>query len=210
MSETKIKRVKLLNGDIYDIGVNSSNVTYDGSQVDIQGKDLTDALETIIDMGTENDNVIEIVKVNGTTLPVDGNKAVNVPVPTKTSDLQNDSDYLTPETLTYNTDTVVKSYPGTTTSIYPAANIEAVTGITYSTQAMYGTGTTNVFATATVNSDKVLSFGTASVANSVSSPVVISASPSATASVRDAAVTALNGLGNPVMSTVISEFTFGE
>ena len=36
-------------------------------------------------------NVIEIVKVNGTALTPDGNKAVNVLVPTKTSDLTNDN-----------------------------------------------------------------------------------------------------------------------
>lgn len=35
-------------------------------------------------------NVIEIVKVNGTPLTPDGNKAVDVTVPTKTSDLTND------------------------------------------------------------------------------------------------------------------------
>ena len=35
-------------------------------------------------------NVIEIVKVNGTPLTPDGNKAVDVVVPTKTSDLTND------------------------------------------------------------------------------------------------------------------------
>ena len=40
-------------------------------------------------------NVIETVKVNGTTLTPDANKAVNVTVPTKTSDLTNDSGFLT-------------------------------------------------------------------------------------------------------------------
>ncbi len=39
-------------------------------------------------------NVIESVKVNGTALTPDANKAVNVTVPTKTSDLTNDSDYV--------------------------------------------------------------------------------------------------------------------
>lgn len=35
-------------------------------------------------------NVIEIVKVNGTALTPDGDKAVNIPIPTKISDLTND------------------------------------------------------------------------------------------------------------------------
>ena len=38
-------------------------------------------------------NVVETVKVNGTALTPDANKAVNVTVPTKTSDITNDSNY---------------------------------------------------------------------------------------------------------------------
>lgn len=40
-------------------------------------------------------NVIEIVKVNGTALTPDGDKAVNVPVPTKLSELTNDNNTVT-------------------------------------------------------------------------------------------------------------------
>lgn len=43
-------------------------------------------------------NVIETVKVNGTALMPDGNKAVDVTVPAKVSDLTNDSGFLTQET----------------------------------------------------------------------------------------------------------------
>lgn len=39
-------------------------------------------------------NVIEIVKVNGTALTPDSNKAVNVPVPTKLSELTNDDNFV--------------------------------------------------------------------------------------------------------------------
>ena len=39
-------------------------------------------------------NVIEIVKVNGTALTPDANKAVNVPVPTKLSELTNDDNFV--------------------------------------------------------------------------------------------------------------------
>jgi len=49
-------------------------------------------LETI-ETGAEV-NIIEDVKVNGTSLTIE-NKSVNVPVPTKTSDLNNDSGYIT-------------------------------------------------------------------------------------------------------------------
>ena len=52
-----------------------------------------DAAVTKVDELTETGgapNVIEIVKVNGTALTPDTNKAVNVIVPTKTSDLTND------------------------------------------------------------------------------------------------------------------------
>lgn len=40
-------------------------------------------------------NIIETVKVNGTVLTPDGNKAVDVTVPTVVSDLTNDADYQT-------------------------------------------------------------------------------------------------------------------
>ena len=45
--------------------------------------------------GTGEENVIEIVKVNGTALTPDANKAVDVTVPTKVSDLTNDSGFIT-------------------------------------------------------------------------------------------------------------------
>jgi len=54
--------------------------------------DLTDALVTKINEGQAN--VLEAVKVNGAALEVTG-KAVDVTVPTKTSDLSNDSGFIT-------------------------------------------------------------------------------------------------------------------
>ena len=50
-----------------------------------------------------DENVIEIVKVNGTALTPDSNKAVDVTVPTKVSDLTNDSEFITKDVnnLTY-------------------------------------------------------------------------------------------------------------
>ena len=50
--------------------------------------------------GGGDTNVIEIVKVNGTALTPDSNKAVDVPVPTKVSDLNNDSGFITGYTET--------------------------------------------------------------------------------------------------------------
>lgn len=52
-----------------------------------------------IEVGGGEENVIEIVKVNGTALTPDVNKAVDVIVPTKTSDLTNDSGYITSASL---------------------------------------------------------------------------------------------------------------
>ena len=51
---------------------------------------LSDEVDDLIAEGGEP-NVIEVVKVNGTALPV-ANKAVDVTVPTATSDLTNDGD----------------------------------------------------------------------------------------------------------------------
>jgi len=45
--------------------------------------------------GSGEENVIETVKVNGVALTPDSEKAVDVDVPTKTSDLQNDSGFIT-------------------------------------------------------------------------------------------------------------------
>lgn len=55
---------------------------------------LEDKVDEIIAEGGEP-NTIETVKVNGTALTPDAQKAVDVIVPTATSDLTNDSDYQT-------------------------------------------------------------------------------------------------------------------
>lgn len=52
---------------------------------------VSDRVNDLIAEGGEP-NVIEIVKVNGTALTPDANKAVNVAVPTETSQLTNDGD----------------------------------------------------------------------------------------------------------------------
>lgn len=50
--------------------------------------------------GGGDKNIIEKVKVNGVEQTVDSNKEVNIPVPTKTSELENDSDYKTADDVT--------------------------------------------------------------------------------------------------------------
>lgn len=120
-------------------------------------------------------------------------------------------------------DTFVKSYPGATTSIYPAANIQAVTGVTYTTTTVYGTGTTtvygtgttNVFASASVNADQVLSFGSIAVsngtartvANGTSVTVAKTAAASGSSSVRGTATTVMTGLGEAVTGSAATSIT---
>lgn len=73
--------------------------------------------------GGEN-NVIEVVKVNGTALTPDANKAVDVEVPTKVSDLTNDSGFITSYT---ETDPTVPSWAKQSTKpSYTASEVGAV------------------------------------------------------------------------------------
>lgn len=60
----------------------------------VQNKVIATKLEEIASQGGEP-NTIETIKVNGSPLTPDGSKAVNISVPTKVSQLQNDSGYQT-------------------------------------------------------------------------------------------------------------------
>ena len=75
------------------------------SQTDLDT--LDDKVDQIIAEGGEP-NVIETVKVNGTALTPDANKAVDVTVPTATSDLTNDGD----GTSNFATETYVNQHGG--------------------------------------------------------------------------------------------------
>lgn len=83
-----------------DITLNTSGVVYyNGSRVatatDLQGKqDVIRDLQTIRDGAADGTTAIQGVKVNGTALTPDTNKTVNVSVPTKTSDITNDSKFI--------------------------------------------------------------------------------------------------------------------
>ena len=71
--------------------------------------------------GGGEDNVIEVVKVNGTALTPDVNKAVDVTVPTKVSDLNNDSGF------TNNTGTITSvKMNGSTVASSGEANLGTV------------------------------------------------------------------------------------
>ena len=60
----------------------------------VQNKVIATKLEEITSQGGEP-NTIETIKVNGSPLEPDGSKAVDISVPTKVSQLQNDSGYQT-------------------------------------------------------------------------------------------------------------------
>lgn len=59
--------------------------------------DFTNALKTKLDEieATAEINTIELIKRNGSNLSIDANKAVDIAVPTKYSDLSNDKTYQT-------------------------------------------------------------------------------------------------------------------
>ena len=86
------------------VGNNETNITslQNGKVDKVSGKglstnDFTDALKTKLDgiaTGAEVNTIVGIQK-NGTDLTPDANRKVNISVPTKTSDLNNDSDFAT-------------------------------------------------------------------------------------------------------------------
>jgi hypothetical protein len=78
--------------------IDNVNITYTISLdttnkwIVLTGNDGSSSHVSYADFGDKN--VIETVKVNGTALTPDANKAVNVSVPTKTSDITNDSNFV--------------------------------------------------------------------------------------------------------------------
>lgn len=84
---TKLKTSPLNVNTTYDISLDTTN-----QWIVLTGNDGSTDHISYADFG--EDNVIETVKVNGTALTPDANKAVNVSVPTKTSDITNDSNFV--------------------------------------------------------------------------------------------------------------------
>ncbi len=73
-----------------------------GNVIEIPVEDLIDGLATKTELeeglATKDANIIESISKNGTALPVDNNKNVNITVPTKTSEVINDSGFITNDT----------------------------------------------------------------------------------------------------------------
>lgn len=80
-------------------GGTASDVTYDGTSSGLSATNVQDAIDEVVgDIPTVNDGTLTIQK-NGTTIDTfsansSSNKTVNVTVPTATSDLNNDSNYV--------------------------------------------------------------------------------------------------------------------
>lgn len=80
-------------------GGTASDVTYDGTSSGLSATNVQDAIDEVVgDIPTVNDATLTIQK-NGTTIDTftansASNKTVNVTVPTATSDLNNDSDFV--------------------------------------------------------------------------------------------------------------------
>ena len=83
----------------YTLEKDGSTITLvgdDESTSDVVIKEFSDAASAKLDgiAAGAQVNVLEGVKVNGTTLTIDGNKLVDITVPTKLSDLTNDANYV--------------------------------------------------------------------------------------------------------------------
>lgn len=84
---TKLKTSPLNVNTTYSVSLDTTN-----ERIVLTGSDSSTTYVSYSDFG--EDNVIETVKVNGTALTPDANKAVNVSVPTKTSNITNDSNFV--------------------------------------------------------------------------------------------------------------------
>lgn len=80
------------NKTIVDVDLNKESTN------PVQNKAIATKLEEITSQGGEP-NTIETIKVNGSPLEPDGSKAVDITVPTKVSQLTNDSGYQTAENV---------------------------------------------------------------------------------------------------------------
>lgn len=73
-----------------------------GNVIEIPVEDLIDGLATKTELeeglATKDANIIESISKNGAQLPVNANKNVNITVPTKTSEVINDSGFITNDT----------------------------------------------------------------------------------------------------------------
>ena len=122
----------VVKSDITALGIPGQDTTYEDATQTVAGLMGTEDKKKLDNIEAGADvNVIESVKVNGTALEVAADKSVNVAVPTKTSQLTNDSDYQTGDQV----DTVI-----TGKGYQTAAQVEtAITGKGYQTASQVET-----------------------------------------------------------------------
>lgn len=90
---------------------------------------LANRVKTLEDVGSD-DNTIETVKVNGTALTPDANKAVDITVPTKLSDLTNDNNTVTDSSYTHTDNNFTDSLKDKLTGIASGAEVNVIDTIT--------------------------------------------------------------------------------
>ena len=83
-------------------------ITVNGTAVTVTNKVAAISVSGGGGGGSGDENVIEVVKVNSVALTPDANKAVDITVPTKTSDLTNDSSFVTTSAMTTAINTAIQ------------------------------------------------------------------------------------------------------
>lgn len=91
---------------------------------------LEGRVDNLVTQGGEP-NTIETVKVNGTALVPDASKAVDVTVPTATSDLTNDSDYQTGQDVTDAIDAALADITGVSFEVVQSLPATGEAGVIY-------------------------------------------------------------------------------
>ena len=141
----QINSVELKSGNntLADLGIQAAgdyatNTDLDNKVDKVDGKglstnDFTDAEKTKLAGMTAgaNANVIESIKVNGVAQTVATDKSVNITVPTKVSELTNDSDFVTTTDLSTDLDNKVDKVDGKglSTNDFTTAEKNKLTGI---------------------------------------------------------------------------------
>lgn len=90
---------------------------------------LATRVKNLEDVGSD-DNTIETVKVNGTALTPDANKAVDITVPTKLSDLTNDNNTVTDSSYTHTDNNFTDSLKDKLNGIAGGAEVNVIDTIT--------------------------------------------------------------------------------
>ena len=115
---------------------NNSNFVSDSAYVHTDAN-FTTALKTKLDaLSTDtNANIIEVVKVNGTALTVT-EKAVNVVVPTKLTDLTNDGNFVTDTAYNHTDNNYTLAEKNKLSGIAAGAEVNAISGVSVNGTAL--------------------------------------------------------------------------